>query len=441
MRGYLEAETAYQKSIEYLKEIQGISITGYSNSFDVFYERIYPVYIGLVDILLQRAAESDAIEKEELLNRARDKMEELKVTELRNYFQNECENITKNSCEKVDISKYQHTAILYPILLNERIELLLNLPDGIHQYFVKTKDFKFEKLEETVRKFRDSLQDLEYEKRFIKPARKLYDWLISPILPTLKENGIKTLIIVPDGPLRTIPMAALLNEEKKFLIQEFALATLPSLNLTQVQAWNKENTNILLNGLSERTEQFPEFPELSYVNNEIENIGNFYKNNSTRLLNQTFSSNEVENNLKNQQYDIIHIASHSEFNRNPNRTFLLTYSEKLSMNRLEQFIAVKEQPLELLTLSACKTAEGDERAALGLAGVAIKAGAKSALASLWSVNDESTMELITEFYDQLKNPKLSKSQALQNAQKKMINNKRFQHPYFWSAFLLIGNWL
>jgi CHAT domain-containing protein len=108
---------------------------------------------------------------------------------------------------------------------------------------------------------------------------------------------------------------------------------------------------------------------------------------------------------------------------------------------LLSFNQFRENTVELLTLSACQTAVGDERAALGLAGVAIKAGARSALASLWFVNDTATAELISEFYNQLRSTQLSKAQALQNAQKKLLDQKTFNHPIFWAPFLLIGNWL
>ncbi|OQW94747.1 MAG: hypothetical protein BWK79_04865, partial [Beggiatoa sp. IS2] len=136
--------------------------------------------------------------------------------------------------------------------------------------------------------------------------------------------------------------------------------------------------------------------------------------------------------------------SHGQFNRDPKKTFLLTYDDKLTMDKLENLLGFsqsRKEPVELLTLSACQTAVGDERAALGLAGVAIKAGARSALASLWFVNDEATAELVTEFYKALKDPDFSRAQALQKAQKKLINQRALQHPAYWSPFLLIGSWL
>jgi CHAT domain-containing protein len=138
------------------------------------------------------------------------------------------------------------------------------------------------------------------------------------------------------------------------------------------------------------------------------------------------------------------VASHGQFESDPKRSFLLTHEGKLTMNRLEELIDLRrfgDRPIELLTLSACQTAAGDDRSALGLAGVALKAGARSALATLWSVDDESTSLLISEFYNQLRIPAISKAKALQKAQRKLLEQHGYQHPIYWAAFLLIGNWL
>jgi CHAT domain-containing protein len=114
------------------------------------------------------------------------------------------------------------------------------------------------------------------------------------------------------------------------------------------------------------------------------------------------------------------------------------------MDQLEQYVGLfkfREDPLELLTLSACETAVGDDRAALGLAGVAIKAGARSALGTLWYINDQASSDLVAEFYRQLQDPSISRAIALQRAQIKMLGNRRYQHPGYWAPFLLINNWL
>ena len=114
------------------------------------------------------------------------------------------------------------------------------------------------------------------------------------------------------------------------------------------------------------------------------------------------------------------------------------------MDALETYMAntkFRKNPIELLTLSACQTAVGDEKAALGLGGIAVKAGARSALATLWYINDYASSKLIQEFYINLKDAKNSKAVALQAAQLSLIKDARFKHPSYWAPFLLIGNWL
>jgi CHAT domain-containing protein len=163
-----------------------------------------------------------------------------------------------------------------------------------------------------------------------------------------------------------------------------------------------------------------------------------------QLLNENFVVQKMENQLKNEDYNIVHIASHGLVESNVKNTFVLAFDQKITMDRLAELVGLfrfRKAPLELLTLSACETAAGDDRAALGLAGVAVKAGARSALATLWFIDDAVTSDLIGEFYKQLQNPTLSKAQALQKAQVKILKDPRYQHPNFWAPFLLINNWL
>ncbi|MBY0431162.1 MAG: CHAT domain-containing protein, partial [Rhodospirillales bacterium] len=159
---------------------------------------------------------------------------------------------------------------------------------------------------------------------------------------------------------------------------------------------------------------------------------------------RTFRLDSFEEALKGkgEPFSIIHIASHGFFGGEPEKTFVLTYETRLNMNKLEDLLKFERaEPVELLTLSACDTAHGDDRAALGLGGVAVKAGARAALASLWPLVDESTELLVPEFYSQLRNSGLSKAQALRNAQLSILRQERYSHPAYWSPFILIGNWL
>lgn len=432
------ALAAYQRALVYLQPIRPKLSFGQRNDEEAFNERIRPVYYGLADVLLQQAARAASpSQKQKLLNQAREAVEQLKTVELQDYFQDDCVLSVQTPLTQLDhLTKQHKTAVLYPIILPQRTELLLSLPDGLHQVVTPVG---YKTVKQEVVKFRRNLQNVIVGS-FITQAKQLYNWFITPLEAKLSTHQINTLVIVPDGPLRTIPMAALYNaSEKTFLFHHFALAITPSLTLTEPRRLPR-NVHVLLNGLSEGVQGFSPLPS---VIPEINNISDLFTK-PTVFLNQAFSQNTISHALQKTPYEIIHISSHGQFDRNPKNSFLLTYKDKLTMNHLEKIFKLsdlRKEKVELLTLSACQTAVGDERAALGLAGVAIKAGARSALASLWFVDDEATSQLIVEFYRQLQNPTLSKAQALQNAQKKLATQPQFRHPIYWSPFLLIGNWL
>ena len=192
-------------------------------------------------------------------------------------------------------------------------------------------------------------------------------------------------------------------------------------------------------GVTEAVQGFPALPNVAV---ELEALGTLFK--SKTLLNDAFRISALESELRREPFTVLHIASHGEFSSDVKRTFLLTFDDKLTIDRLDQLIGLlkfRNEPLELLTLSACDTAAGDDRAALGLAGVAIKAGARSAVASLWNISDEVSSQLVADFYGELKDTAISRANALRRAQLKVLSNPRFDHPGFWSPFLLINNWL
>ena len=175
---------------------------------------------------------------------------------------------------------------------------------------------------------------------------------------------------------------------------------------------------------------------------EVASIEQLYK--SDQLINNDFQVPRLERELRDGRYGVLHIATHGKFSTDANDSFLLTFDGKLTMQALDQLVGLfrfRQEPLELLTLSACQTGIGDDRAALGLAGVALKAGARSALATLWFINDDASATLISEFYRQLRNPSLSKAVALQRAQLKLLSDRIYEHPAYWSPFLLLNNWL
>ncbi len=427
---------AYRRALEYLQPIRAGLSNGQRDVNGVFLERIRPVYFGLSDILLRKATLShDEEEKQSLLSQAVDTIEKLKVAELQDYFQDECVTAKGLNTVTAETSHLRNTAIFYPILLPERTELLLSVQEKMYQVTVPVD---LETMQQTILTFQQNLQ-IRTHRSYFRQAWKLYEWLIKPLESILIKHEINTIVFIPDGALRMIPLSAL-HDKKQFLIEKYAIATTPSLDLTTPAPLPRNNLSILLNGLSESVQGFAALPN---VPDEITNISSLFKQSSV-LLDKSFSIGEVNNSLQKMPFVIIHIASHGQFSPNPKDTFLLTYDDKITMDRLENMLSFnefRESTVELLTLSACQTAVGDERAALGLAGVAIKAGARSALASLWFVNDVATANLITDFYKYMQDDDITKAEALRRAQISLTQQRDFQHPVFWAPFLLIGNWL
>jgi CHAT domain-containing protein len=243
---------------------------------------------------------------------------------------------------------------------------------------------------------------------------------------------------VPDGALRTLPFAAL-HDGQQFLIEKYAVAITPSLTLTEPRPLPPEKVQLLAAGLTGAVADFPALPRVA---EELQGIQRLYE--GAILLNEDFSAARLDSTIRRGQFGIVHIASHGHFAADAAQSFLLTAQGKLTIDQLAHIIGrlrFREQPLELLTLSACETAQGDDRAALGLAGIAIKAGARSALATLWLVADDAAALLMTEFYRALQSPGMSRARALQQAQHTLLQHPQYAEPYFWAPFLLINNWL
>lgn len=429
-----EAIAAYRQSVDRLQAIKNDLAQRYSSGQSSFRKVFSPLFFELADLLLVRASSAGGKEAEQYLEEARETIEKSKTAELQDYFQDSCVTALQSRIVKAG-SFGAHTAIIYPVLLENRLELLVNFPNGIRQFSVPVSSLK---ITEEIRLLR-TLLEKRTTRQYLPHAQKLYEWIIAPYVRELESNQIDTLVFVPDGPLRTIPMAAL-HDGKKFVIESYALATTPGLTLTDPHPLQKKDLKVLVNGLTESVQGFSALPNVS---NEVQSIKGQYKD-ATVLQDQNYDLKNVREKLGATSYSVVHIASHGQFKGDTNKTFLLTHDEKLTLNQLEKLIAPSRfsaEPLELLTLSACQTAAGDDRAALGLAGVAIKAGARSALASLWFINDSSSSLLIAGFYDHLRETDATKAKALQKAQIDLIRDNRYSHPGYWAPFLLIGNWL
>lgn len=435
-----EAMGAYEGAIATLETIRDeLLVANRDLQFD-FRDTVEPIYRQLIALKLETLPSPlvksvDAINLTSVLQTA----DSLKLAELQNYFGDECD-LRGIERENTDLAAATpNTAVFSSIILQDRTAIVLNLPDG--QQKLAQIAIDDESLREEINQFRLGLESF-FDQYDPQPAQKVYDWLIRPFEADLQPQ-IKTLVFVQDGILRSIPMGAL-HDGEQFLIQKYAIATTPSLSLTTPIPSNRQNLRALALGLSESASiDGRDYPPLPYVRQEIDQVQQQLQR-SKLLLNEEFTSQRLQQELGENAYPIIHIATHGVFGTVPEDTFLVTGSQqKLTINELDTLIRTTEatEPLELLTLTACQTAIGDERSALGLAGVAVQAGAKSALASLWSIEDAATAQMANRFYQGLNNPDTNKAQALREAQIALLEGGRYAHPAYWAPYILIGNWL
>lgn len=428
-----EAIAAYSRAITDVKKVKVELFTSGFASGESFREAIGPLYLEMTDLLLRRAADKNAAAAQSDLVSARSVMDEFKTAELEDYFRDEC--VVALEEQAVELHQLaDDVAALYPILLPDRIELLLTLGDRLHRWAVPVPS---DQVTEEVRALRHRLERITTN-QYLPHAQRLYDWLVRPIRAELETADVRTLVFVPDGALRTIPLAAL-HDGRRFVAEAFATVVVPGLSLLGPPRDSGVPTGEVL--VAAITESVQGYPALPAVEEEIKEITRYAE--PTVLANREFDLNAFAGALRKKSYPVVHLATHGVVSSDPRRSFVLTYDGKLTLDQLETAIKASEfrtQPIELLTLSACSTAAGDDRAALGFAGIGIKAGARSAVASLWFVNDEATARLIGAFYADLLTSGLTKAEVLQHRQQAMIDDDRFGHPGYWSPFVLIGNW-
>lgn len=426
---------AYRSAISILQTIRFRPAKGYGVSTSAFHQNIAPIYEQQVEILFNLAANADdEATRDTHLRAARDTVELLKAEKLRNYFRDECVDALQAKLRTIEDAAIS-AAVIYPIVLKNRLELLISLPGK--RIRNKSVNVSAAELEATALELRQLLIK-RTTNQYRVPATRLYRWLFEPIHSIIAESGVDTLVFVPDDALGSIPMSAL-YDGNRFLVEKFAVAITPGVELTDPRPIRKDGIRTVVAGLSEPVQGFP---ALHHVSREVQNVHSIYG--GPLLLNKDFSTAKLKHLLATSEPGIVHLSTHGKFEDDIEKSYILTYDQKLTMQQFSDFIGLfkfRETPLELLVLSACETARGNRNAALGLSGIAVKAGARSALGTLWKVNDAAASILIREFYKQLATPGVSRALALQKAKQSMLSDLRYRHPGYWSAFLLINSWL
>ncbi len=459
-----------------------------ANNRDVqfnFIQEVKPVYLELVDLLLKSNLSADELnslvvsnpgitqEKDEAnkpkdrLEIARRVIESLQLAELDNFFQDPCSQETNIAVQIDDIDP--QAAVIYPIVLKDRLEVILSLSGkSLKKVAIPISEVE---VNETLDRLYDRLdnvtlnnsarnilstanpdpEELKENLQALLPIfGQLYNWLIQPFETELNANEIKNLVFVLNGRLQRVPMAALYNGQQ-YLIEKYGVALVPSLQLIDPKFLKREQLKVLAAGVSEQIKiQGEIFPALLNVPKELAEIKEAFPS-SQKLLNQDFTAKTIQKQLKF-NFPVVHLATHGLFSSNPEKNFILTGDGKsISINELSNLLKEQERNLELLVLSACETATGDERAVLGLAGTAVRSGARSTLATLWPVGDASTADVMGQFYQELKKPGEKKLDALRLAQLSLIESLKIKptfdelkalppHPYYWASYVLVGNW-
>ncbi|MDY6937964.1 MAG: CHAT domain-containing protein [Cyanobacteriota bacterium] len=377
--------------------------------------------------------------------------------------------------QEVQAQTGQTSVLIYILAREEQLDLIAIPPSGEAIYH-SVPEAKSSMLVPVLRRFRISLTNPREREsdEYLTYAQQLYDWMIAPLEADLDKLGADTLVLSMDEGLRAMPIAAL-HDGDEFLIEKYSIGLIPSLNLTDTSYQDLKDADVLAMGASEfaNGKPLPAVPvELSAIvrNSALmpgQSIDGMWEGKS--FLNENFTLDNLTAQRDAHPFSIVHLATHATFKSGtPRNSYIQLWDDQLQLDQLRQ-LGWNDPPVELLVLSACQTAVGDLDAELGFAGLAVQAGVKSVLASLWQVSDEGTLGLMREFYHQLQRDEVTvKSEALRQAQIAMLRGdihleddrlvwaqgslplppeltqsdtdaQDLAHPYYWSGFTMIGS--
>lgn len=387
---------------------------------------------------------------------------------------------------------------LYSAVLEDRTMVALISPGETTAFYSKVGA---KEVRSRVQKLRAAIRDRS--RLPLAEARAVYEVLFPPGLEdALKRLHATTLVWSLDGVLRYVPLPAL-HDGRGFLVDRFAQVTLTPGTYFRVAEARKAQWTALAAGVSDAPAGYSPLPE---VVNELSGlVGNPPARRGilagAPLLNSAFTRDGLVKQLE-QPRDVLHIATHYAFSPagGSGSYLLLGDGTRLPLTDFEQITKKARARFQLVTLSACESglardaAVPEEIAGVeveGLANIAQRNGAAAVLATLWSVADRSTAELLVDFYRRREGPKgLSKAAALQQAQKAMLHGEvpreavaatggsgaageaaprgcscslfridegdeerggvrvggkpeapgGFTHPFYWAPFVLVGNW-
>ena len=415
---------AYRQAIASLGRLRQDSVTISIEQRKNFETEVEPIYRSALKLLLDRpqTKKSDLIEAIAIFDK-------LRLAQLQNYFGDNCFEIVKQKSANKNNPANENTAIINSIILENKTFFILQLPNGrLVKSEVKVSEAELVKQASEWTKNLNNRATNEYRTR----SRLFYDYIIKPFESHLAANNLTTLIFVHDGILRNLPMAALFDGQQ-FLVQKWASVSSIGLNLTPTYT-KPEKTKAIAFGLELAIAGWSPLPNVA---SEIQNIQNIIGGN--KFLNSQFTADNLYQQLLQEKYDVVHLATHGYFGGTVETSFLLAYDQKISALQLENVLLSSRQIPELLVLSACETALTSDRSLLGLAGIAARSGVSSTLGTFWQVQDDEQSQTIEAFYSYWRQPKYNKATALQKVQIEEIKKYDNAHPEKWAALTLIGS--
>ncbi len=430
---YDNAVQAYNRAIENLRLVRNNLLSVTPDVQYSFRDQVVPVYREYMHLLLSDSQPD--------LRQVIKLNENLQLAELENYLQ----------CSQLDLLSFSQLqnipdqpATIHLINLGDAVEVIVESRDrSLHRHSPDSQLVK-----QNLFNLLNNLQDERFvytDTSTILPyAQTLYNELIAPIKDHLPPSG--TLVFAPDSAFQNLPMG-LLHDGQDYLLQQYSIALTLNSQIRKPKALSQNQFRALVAGLAAKhppSFNSPAVPKgltpLPETLIEIDRVKEFVV--SSVLLDRDFTTARFQAEIARADYPIVHITTHGKFSSDPDRTFILDWDQALNVKQLNFLLhgSSNQAGIELLVLSACQTAVGDSRSVLGIAGVAVQAGARSTIASLWLVDADSTALLMGKFYEGLRRG-LSKAEALRQAQLSLLANPKYIHPYYWMPFVLVGSWL
>jgi CHAT domain-containing protein len=418
------AATAYQSAIYSLEEVrQELKGISRERQFE-FYDEVEPIYRQYLELRFDQPNQTSNIIKTST---------QRQIAELENFL-----GCQLNDWKPIEqVQQTDDTTFVFVVRGTQHYHVILRSPrQAEYRYSIDAETLDSATFNLLSNIHSNGILSVDAE-IILNYGKNLYDVLLKPGAKALPESG--TLVFALDPTLQNLPID-FLHDGEDYLLRKYNLSLALGAQLRQPKSLTPKQFKVLLAGINQVAPSFnPQLKALNQTQNELMAI---QQNAPGKiLLNQDFTIARLRQQITTGRYPIVHLSTHGIYSSDPSATGLLTWDQKLGMTELRHILEQNRQsPIELLVLSACESAKGDQRSILGLAGVAAQAGARSTLASLWLVDESSTTIIMNQFYSGLR-AGLPKAAALRQAKLALMDSPDFNHPFFWGSFILIGSWL